>query len=401
MKDDWEVRPLGEVCAVPLTVNPKDRPNDEFRYIDVSAVSNRSFTITAVDTILGREAPGRARRQIRTGDILFATIRPGLQRIAIVPQELDGEVCSTGYCVLRPDPETVSSRFVFYWLLSREFTERISTLQRGASYPAVTDREVRAQTIPVPPLAEQERIVRILDDLLNALDRSKGLTSAASEKALDLLNGFLDSTVESASTQWPVYPLGELADLRNGINYTRSSTGAEVALVGVKDFQDHFQAPQTGLARVRIDGRLGDNDRLQEGDLLCVRSNGNPALIGRCMLVSKVERQTTHSGFTIRIRLRDSRHVVPTWVAWVIRCPRTRQLLVGQGTGTNIRSLNQAALSSIPIPVPPPGEQETIADTLAQMQALTSGLTRSLEARLSALDQLRSSLLDRAFTGEL
>jgi type I restriction enzyme S subunit len=95
-----------------------------------------------------------------------------LQRIAVVPENFDKQVCSTGYFVLRAKPE-IDHRFVFYFLFTEDFTGQMESLQKGASYPAVTDGDVKAQVIPVPPLPEQQRIVGILDETFAGIATAK------------------------------------------------------------------------------------------------------------------------------------------------------------------------------------------------------------------------------------
>lgn len=151
MKNGWQTKTLGEVLQKTETVNPLQSPKAEFNYIDVSSVSNTTFQIEETQRLKGMEAPSRARRLVKANDVLFATVRPTLQRIAVVPEHLDDQVCSTGYFVLRPKAG-IDHRFVFYFLFTENFMEHMESLQKGASYPAVTDGDVRAQVIPVPPL---------------------------------------------------------------------------------------------------------------------------------------------------------------------------------------------------------------------------------------------------------
>ena len=116
----WEVKPLGDVIERTEQIDPTRKPDEAFSYVDVSGVSNETFTISEPVVLYGKDAPSRARKQMRAGDVLFATVRPTLKRIAIVPEELDGQVASTGYFVFRPKP-TLTNRFLFYYLLSDLF----------------------------------------------------------------------------------------------------------------------------------------------------------------------------------------------------------------------------------------------------------------------------------------
>ena len=166
----WVEKPLGEALVKTETTDPTRSPQTEFDYIDVSSVSKETLAIEETQRLQGKDAPSRARKLVRTNDVLFATIRPTLRRIAIVPEELDSQVCSTGYFVLRAKPD-VDHRLVFYFLQTETFMTAMETLQKGASYPAVTDGDVRSQPIPIPPLKEQKKIASKLQSLREETQR--------------------------------------------------------------------------------------------------------------------------------------------------------------------------------------------------------------------------------------
>jgi len=114
--------------------------------VDISSVDNRMKRIVGFQTLLGSKAPSRARNRIQAGDIILSTTRPNLNAIAMVSSELDGQVCSTGFCVLRAGPE-LDQEFLFFCLQRREFVDALVDLVKGALYPAVSDRQVFAQSI--------------------------------------------------------------------------------------------------------------------------------------------------------------------------------------------------------------------------------------------------------------
>ena len=162
-------------------INPEKEPSRVFQYVDVSSVSKEILKITEPQEILGKDAPSRARKLIKKDDVLFATVRPTLRRIALVPEELDGEVCSTGYFVLRSNGKLLQ-KFIFYSLLRNEFMEVMEKIQTGASYPAVNDKQVLEQIISFPPLNIQKLIVTKLDSISEELKKSaKSYTDKVSE----------------------------------------------------------------------------------------------------------------------------------------------------------------------------------------------------------------------------
>ena len=94
LPETWTESSIGKVIVKAKPRDPRKKPDDVFHYVDVSSVSNESFKITGATPILGSEAPSRARKAIETDDVLFATVRPTLKRIALVPLRLS----SLFYC---------------------------------------------------------------------------------------------------------------------------------------------------------------------------------------------------------------------------------------------------------------------------------------------------------------
>lgn len=173
--EGWDVVELGGLCLATDQVDLTSDGDRIIHYIDVSSVSRDSLKVETTTEYRLKDAPGRARKRVRSGDIIFATIRPTLLRAARIDEALDNQVCSTAFCVLRTaDPELLG-KYVFYAIQRPEFLELLARIETGASYPAVTDRQVKAQPIPLPPSDEQRDIVAILDamDRKIALHRNK------------------------------------------------------------------------------------------------------------------------------------------------------------------------------------------------------------------------------------
>lgn len=181
LPDTWVESSIGKVVVKTKQRDPRKKPNEIFQYVDVSSVSNVSFKISAAASTLGVEAPSRARKAIETDDVLFATVRPTLKRIALVPPELDGAVASTGYCVLRCDKSKADPGFLYSFLITDHFNARMAGLERGASYPAVRDSDVTASWLPLPPLPEQKKIAHILLTVQRAIEAQERIIQTTTE----------------------------------------------------------------------------------------------------------------------------------------------------------------------------------------------------------------------------
>jgi len=182
---NWDVLPISEAVRETETRYPGREPTKKIKYIDVSSVSNQSFSVVGHAVYSGAEAPGRARKVVNTNDIIFATIRPTLRRIAKISEDYDDEYSSTAFCVLRAEEDRLNYEYLYQYILTDSFSERISKHQSGASYPAVRDDDVKAMKIPLPPLDEQSEIASIFQKI----DEKLILTN----KKLDCLSSLFQS----------------------------------------------------------------------------------------------------------------------------------------------------------------------------------------------------------------
>ena len=181
---------LGSVTEKIETTDPSKSPSVEFTYVDVSSIDNQLLEITEPQILLGKDAPSRARRRIRSGDVIFATVRPTLKRMTIISEEYDEQVCSTGYYVFRCKAG-LENRFLFYWLQSPHFMNRMSQIQGGASYPAVSDAQIKLEKIPLPSVPEQLEAVQLLEKIAAEMRTLRQLRGEKIQLRLELEDSVL------------------------------------------------------------------------------------------------------------------------------------------------------------------------------------------------------------------
>jgi len=169
----WRVENIVNVVEKTKQTDPTKNPSLNFKYIDVSGVSNVSLKIVDYKTYKGADAPSRARKIIQTDDVIFATVRPTLKRIAYIENIFDGEICSTAFCVLRSKKDVLFRRYLYYCVQREEFIEELAKLERGASYPAITDNNIRDQKVPLPKIEEQQEIANVLSNVDKKLTQSE------------------------------------------------------------------------------------------------------------------------------------------------------------------------------------------------------------------------------------
>lgn len=145
------------------TKNIKWNDKEVFTYIDLSSIDRENNSILETTLVNKNNAPSRARQLIKEKDILFGTTRPLLKRYYFVEEEYDGQLCSTGFCVLRADEEKILPKWIYYNIMTSKFLEFVNINEKGTSYPSISDSIIKEFKIPVPPFAVQEHVVSILD----------------------------------------------------------------------------------------------------------------------------------------------------------------------------------------------------------------------------------------------
>ena len=389
--------PIAQVAGEPSTWNPKgSASNEPFRYIDISSIDPAEKRIRTVVTIAPAEAPSRARQLVRSGDVLVSTVRPNLNAVAVVPDDLDGATASTGFTVLRPDMASVDPRYLYYWVRSPKFVSEMTARATGASYPAVTEGVVRDSRLPLPPLAEQRRIAAVLDRA-DAIRRKR-------RESLRLLDEFLRSAFLEMfgdpvrnPKSWRTGTLGDLIEgPENGLYRPASDYGTGTPIVRIDSFYDGEITAIEALKRVRLSEDAVAKYALQQDDILINRVNSREFL-GKSAVVPTLKEPTVFESNMMRLRV-DMQVVHPRYLVSLLQTPYfKRQVLRRTKDAVNQASINQDDVRSFEIRIPPLELQNRFVSLLDRV----AGVRKLFEALIEQTESLFDSLAQRAFRGEL
>ncbi len=392
--------PIGELIDDVETWNPSRSDADSlFDYIELSAVDQDSKAVTGARNIKCKDAPSRARQRVKNGDILVSTVRPNLNSVARVPDELDGATASTGFCVLRSRAKNLDPAYLFQWVKSPSFVTDMSNKATGASYPAISDRIISESKIPLPPLAEQKRIAAILDKA-DAIRRKLQQSLRLSDDFLRSV--FLDMFGDPVTNPkgWPVEPLSEGVesfdggknvnpidtDRRDGMRVLKVSavTSGEYLEAESKSFGEDFQVPADYIVKT--------------GDLLISRAN-TAELVGAVAYVWNTSGCAMLPDKLWRFVWSKPARIHPLFMLHMARSEHFRKQLILRATGSSgsMKNIGKVKMLEIPIPLPPIALQNKFAAIVNKTQAKIQKST----AFLQEAETLFSTLQQRAFRGEL
>ena len=393
----WKEYPIADCVGKCQTWNPKSRGAGSFDYIDLSSVDKGTKSISSTEQYEYSDAPSRARQLVETDDVLVATVRPNLNGVALVNGAHHGMTASTGYCVLRPDKDKLDSRFLFHWVKTDVFVRRMVDVATGANYPAVSDAKVKASKIPLPSLAEQKRIARLLDSA-DAL-RVKRREALAQLDTL-LQSTFLDMFGDPVANPmgWEVTTVSRIGSIQGGLQVTskRRSLPIERPYLRVANvFRGFLELDEIKTIRLTESELLRTS--LDYEDILIVEGHGNKAEIGRCARWDGSIGQCVHQNHLIRLRC-DPSKASPIYVENFINSPGGRRSLIGTSrTTSGLNTISVSKVGSSEIQLPSLDLQHRFASIVASIERQKA----SQRAHLAELDTLFASLQSRAFRGDL
>ena len=386
-------RPLAELCNRAVTqVDPKRNPESDFWYVDISAVDNTEKRITSPQLTKGRNASVRAKQVIQKNDVLVATTRPNLNSVALVPEQYDGEVCSTGFCVLRANAE-LDPEYLFQFVQSSAFISPLVDLTKGALYPAVTDKQVFSQNIPWVPVPEQRQIAAHLRTQLAEVETARQAAQVQLRDAALLRQRLLRQTFDAlADGQHKV--LGECATTTSGSTPSRGDKRywSPAEIPWVKTGEVAF-APITRTEEAISKQALAECSlTLLPPQTILIAMYGQGKTRGQSAVL-EIAATTNQACFAILPN--------DTWDAdflhhWLMASYDDLRSL-SDGRGGNQANLNGGLLNALEIPAPDIDDQRHIVTALKQQLAEADALRTALEQQLRDLDALPQRILAQVF----
>lgn len=445
LPSNWVWTNLGDISEEVVKISPKDDPEKGFLYIDISSIDNRNQRIISHKKYLGKDAPSRARQLIKTGDILFSTVRTYLKNIAMVGEIYNGQIASTGFCVIRPN-RLINSKLIFYYSQTDSFLNSLNPKQRGTSYPAVRNFDVFSQPFPLAPPHEQHRIVAKIEELFSGLDAGvealqkakaqlrryrQAVLKAAVEgrltakwrathknelESIDVLIKKIEEERKSLSIrkrpqleslspeklsdipeQWTWKRLGAIALIADVDHKMPKGKDSGFYLISPKDFIEPDGICFENAKKISTEDfeKLSRKCMPEFGDMIYSRYG----TIGRVRKVPKdIKFQISYSLCLIR--------PVPSlknndFLYWFLKSSSVFKQAIAGIKSTAIPDLGLKDINNFLVPIPPPLEQNMIVEEIDKCLSIADEIERVVELNIKYANRLRQSILKLAFEGKL
>ena len=277
--------------------------------------------------------------------------------------------------------DNIVPKYLYYTVTSM----KLEKYYTGATIPHIYFKDYKKEILPLPNKNIQLEIVSILE-------KAEKIISYRKQQLEDLDNLIKSRFVEMFGDPvhnpfgWSIKPFMECGSCKNGMNFGAGETGVELQYLGVGDFKNLTKIEEvTKLGQVSLNKMPGEDYLLKNGDIVFVRSNGNKALVGRCLAVYPNGVPTTYSGFCIRYRNTDESLEIP-YLLQVLKTESMRLMMAGRGA--NIQNLNQQILGQLQIPIPPNELQREFGQFIEQVDKLKVEVQKSLDESQMLFDSL-------------
>ena len=317
-----------------------------------------------------------------TNNVLYSKLRPYLNKVVI--PDCPGYATSE-MLPLKPYKNYITREYLTYFLRSPKFVAYINEKTSGAKMPRANSSDLKSVEIECPTLENQRHITSEFDRIISIVRLRQQQLQKLDELVKARFVEMFGDPVQN-SLKWVTKSLLEMGYCKNGVNFHSGDSGIEIHCLGVGDFKDYSVVDGTDyLPTISLSEEPPEESMLQDGDIVFVRSNGNKALVGRCLVVYPHNTPTTYSGFCIRYRL-TSDEVNTSYLLRVLKADSMRKKMIGRGA--NIQNLNQKTLATLNIPIPPMELQEQFAEFVHQTDKSKVAVQKALDEAQLLFDSL-------------
>ena len=397
---DWEVKKLGDVCEVitkgttPTSIGFKFT-NEGINFIKVESLTESGKIIPKKVAFISDECHQALKRsQLKVDDILFS-IAGALGRIGIVSEEVLPANTNQALAIIRLQKNTnLLVNFLLMYFRSKATTDQIEKFRGGVAQQNLSLGQLKDLQIPVPPPTEQKRIVAILDEAFESIAKAKENAEKNLKNTKDVFESYLQSVFENKGDGWEEKKLGKIANFEYG--YTaKSKENGDFRYVRITDIDS--EGSLTNTKKVYLTSSTeAMNFIVQNNDLLMARTG---ATFAKVLLYEDLE-PSIFASYLIRIKFKDK---IENKFYWYFSKSRfywdqANKLVSGSAQP----HFNGNALGKMIFSYPKSlSEQELMIKEFDKLSQKTKKLETIYIQKLADLEELKNSILAKAFNGEL
>ena len=391
MKQNWKIKTLGEICSI-----VKDKPppfEGEKKYFSTGDINNnKKYTYKFIKY---KNKPSRANLYPSNNDVGFAKMK-GTNKVFKINEQLSGSVFSTGFCILRCS-DKINNNFLYWYLLSDSFQKMKNYFSGDGIMGGIGNVNIKKVQINVPDINTQKKVVAKLDECFESIDKARENVEMNLQNAKDLFQSQLNEIFSQKGDGWEEKNLSQIGIVQTGTTPpTKDKTNYGSYIPFVKP--PHFNSDGSINAGDSMLSKSG----LEKGRLFPPNS----------VLMVCIGATIGKTGFTeipissnqqINCLTPEERYNSKFFYYGLISPFVQKQVAdIGKGSQATLPFINKSKWQDLRINIPKNKEtQDEVVKILESLKAKTISVQLNYQQELDALDELKKSILEKAFNGEL
>jgi type I restriction enzyme, S subunit len=401
IRKGWKKSALGDIAAISYGYTAKaSSENVGPKFLRITDIQDDMVDWPSVPYCPIDEADLK-RHKLRDQDIVFARTgaTTGKSYLVCDPPE---SVAASYLIRLRVKDPNISAKFISKYFQTHEYWNKVSSGISGSAQGGFNASKLSELVIPIPPLPEQKRIVAILDEVFEGIDRAIANTEKNLINARELFESYRNSILDQRCREWEETTLGAEIDLMTGFpfksnQYTESDQSIRLLrgdniVQGSLRWDDVKKWPESELNEF-LSYQLKEGDVVLAMDRPWVKAGLKHAMIYPndlpCLLVQRTA------------CIRGTKDIENRFLMYLIGSHAFIRHILSNQTGIGVPHISGKQIQSFRFRKPPLSEQNFISNNLDKLRLETQRLESIYRQKLAALNELKQSILQKAFTGEL
>ena len=403
MKKNWKTNKLVEVCDVfgdGDWIEKKDQSSDGIRLIQTGNIGNGIYKDRDAKAryISGQTFKRLHCTEILPGDCLISRLPDPVGRSCIIPNNKERMITAVDCTILRFQKEVIIPQWFIYYSLSQEYQNQINKQVSGATRQRISRNNLGLIEIPIPPLSIQRHIIKKLDKIFAGIEKARQNTEKNLQNARELFEAYLQSIFANPGKGWEEKALGEIGEITSSKRvYKREYVKEGVPFYRIKEIKE-----LANKKSITVELFISKNRYAEIKNIFGVPSAGDILMtavgtIGETYVVEKEDEFYFKDGNVLWFKKYHS--VDPYYLKYVLMAfvEKIKKL----SAGAAYKALTIEKLNKHKIFIPPLPEQRAIVKKLDALVGETKKLEAIYQKKLTDLDELKKTVLKKAFAGEL
>lgn len=387
----WEIKKLGEVCETGSGGTPLKMHKDYYEGGTIpwllSGEVSQGEILKAKNFITEKGLKNSSAKLFPQNTVLVAMYGATAGQVGILRFEA---TTNQAVCGILPNDKTVPE-YLFYCFLSKK--EELIAQAVGGAQPNISQIKIKNTNIPLPPLPEQQRIVSILDEAFAAIAKAKANAEQNLKNAKELFESYLQGVFENGD--WETKKLNEITEVKDGTHDSPKYIKEGIPFVTQKNIKPiGLSFEDTKFITETDHEKFFKRSNVTHGDILISMIGANRGM------AAIVDDNRVFSIKNVGL-IKSSDNINMNYLLYYLKSTMAMKYVLYMSNGGAQEFVGLTALRSFPIPLPSLAEQQTIVNQLDALRAETQKLEAVYRKKIEDLEELKKSLLQKAFSGEL